>query len=61
MNSMTDSVDGLIAAAKVVAREHLNSIARMERELADLTKKIAADFAALEAIERRAKGSKCQQ
>lgn len=50
---LRNSVDGLIAAAKLVARENLNTIGNLERQLAAITKKAEAEFAALEAIERR--------
>ncbi|MHB1952145.1 MAG: hypothetical protein ACYCOU_00230 [Sulfobacillus sp.] len=52
------SIDGLLAAAKCVARENLNVIARLERELAAVEQKAAAEWVAIEAIEKRMRSLK---
>jgi hypothetical protein len=52
------SLDGLLAAAKCVARENLIAIAHLERQLAAVEKKVEAELAALEALERRLREEK---
>ena len=47
------SVEGLISAAKCVARDNLNTISNLQRQLTAVTLKAEAEFMQLEAIERK--------
>lgn len=50
---LKSSIEGLIAAAKVVARDNLNTISNLQRQLTAVTLKAEAEFMQLEAIERK--------
>ena len=55
---LRSSIEGLIAAAKCVARENLNTISNLQRQLTAVTLKAEAEFVQLEAIERKIRGGR---